>query len=83
MRLHERPRDLVGRQRRALRLAPAERGAVAARQRARVGLHHPHEVGGAATRDADSAVAVERGRLPQEGEAPALVHTDNYQTHDE
>ena len=52
MRLDEGARDLLRRERGALHTAPAEGGAVAAGQRAGIGLHDPHEGGGAAPGDA-------------------------------
>jgi hypothetical protein len=61
--VHERARGLVGRDRHPRHVAAEERGAVAARQRAGVGLHDAHEVGTATPgqahrRDADGREGV-------------------------
>src|ERR1700694_588686 len=97
MGLHERGGRFFGRQRGALDLAAAERRTIAARERARVGLHDPHERGAAAARkpnarDADlvgdsggqgeSAVAIEPGRFGENSQTLPAIHADYY-TRDE
>ena len=55
MGLHESARRLFGRERDPSHLAPTERRAVSARQRAGVGLHDAHELGDSAARQANLA----------------------------
>src|SRR5262249_44020243 len=91
--LHERGRGLFRRERRALHLAAAEGRTVAARQRARVGLHDPHErdaaaAGQSGARDADlvtdargraePGVAIQACGLGQDGEPLSPVHEAYY-----
>ena len=98
VRLHEAGRRLLGRERRAPHLAAAEDRAVAAGQRAGVGLHDAHErraapAGQANAHDAnlvtdpgrraEPCVPVEAGRLGEDGETLAAVHGTYYYTGDE
>jgi hypothetical protein len=77
-------------ERRALHGPAAERGAIAARERARVRLHDAHEIRGTAPgdphlRDADGAIPVESGRFAEQRQSAANVHLDylDYYTRDE
>ncbi len=90
VRFHERARDLLRGERGALDAAAAEGRAVAAGQRAGVGLHDPHEGRRAAPRHADgpeahgtldgagvdrqAGLAVVRRRLAEDPEALGPVH---------
>ncbi len=93
VRLHEGRRRVLGGERGSLHFAAAERRAIAARQRARVGLHDAHERRAAAAGKADASdadlvtdpggcpqpgVSVEARRLREDGQPLAPIHDDYY-----